>query len=187
MYSAPVWRPGAWEPRVAQPDVFGAMAVLSGDSYMELTHKFVLYKFLDSIWPEAPELVDEGNHWARDAYNLAAATRRIPTGPRTTSTLPVAFPSGELIEEVGDRWLSRPQRQLQRSPEQFRSCRGSCSTSGSTTTTTSTGVIDCSAAGCATWGSRTRPGRTPVTTVVAFERALSGRRAGLLLEVLDRD
>jgi S-formylglutathione hydrolase FrmB len=97
---------GAWNLASRNPDVFGAMAVLSGDSYMELTHKFVLYKFLDSIWPDAPDGPIEGNHWSRDAYNFAGCYSPNPDRPPHYVDLPVAFPSGELIEEVWDRWLS---------------------------------------------------------------------------------
>jgi enterochelin esterase family protein len=97
---------GAWHLATRNPDVFGAMAVLSGDSYLELTHKFVLYRFLDSIWPDAPDGPIEGDQWSTDAYNLAGCYSPNPDRPPHYVDLPVAFPSGELIQEVWDRWLS---------------------------------------------------------------------------------
>jgi S-formylglutathione hydrolase FrmB len=51
---------GAWNLSSRNPDVFGAMAVLSADSFLDMTHKFMPYKYLDSIWPEAPNGPVEG-------------------------------------------------------------------------------------------------------------------------------
>ena len=44
---------GSWNLASRNPNVFGAMAVLSADSWLDTTHKFLLYKYLNSIWPEA--------------------------------------------------------------------------------------------------------------------------------------
>ena len=88
------------------PDTFGAMAVLSADSFLDMTHKYMPYKYLDSIWPEAPNGPVEGNFWSEIVYDYAACYSPNPDKPPFYVDLPVAFPSGELIQEVWDRWLS---------------------------------------------------------------------------------
>jgi enterochelin esterase family protein len=97
---------GAWHLASRNPDVFGAMAVLSADSFLDMTHKFILYKFLDSIWPDAPSGPIEGNDWSQIVYDYSATYSPNPDNPPYFVDLPVAFPSGELIQEVWDRWLS---------------------------------------------------------------------------------
>lgn len=97
---------GAWHLASRNPDVFGAMAVLSADSFLDMTHKFILYKFLDSIWPDAPNGPVEGNDWSEIVYDYSACYSPNPDRPPYYVDLPVAFPSGELIQEVWDRWLS---------------------------------------------------------------------------------
>ena len=97
---------GAWNLASRNPNVFGATAVLSADSFLDMTHKFMLYKYLDSIWPEAPDGPVEGNVWSEIIYDYAATYSPIPDNPPFYVDLPVAFPSGELIQEVWDRWLS---------------------------------------------------------------------------------
>jgi enterochelin esterase family protein len=97
---------GAWNIASRNPDVFGAMAVLSADSFLDMTHKFLLYKYLDSIWPEAPDGPIEGNEWSEIVYDYAGCYSPNPDRPPHYVDLPVAFPSGELIQDVWDRWLS---------------------------------------------------------------------------------
>jgi S-formylglutathione hydrolase FrmB len=97
---------GAWNLASRNPDVFGAMGVLSADSFLDMTHKFVLYKYLDSIWPEPPNGPVEGNDWSEIVYDYSAAYSPNPDNPPFYVDLPVAFPSGELIQKVWDRWLS---------------------------------------------------------------------------------
>ncbi len=96
---------GSWNLASRNPDVFGAMAVLSADSFLDMTHKFMLYKYLDSIWPEAPNGPVEGNFWSEIVYDYSATYSPNPDNPPYFVDLPVAFPSGELIQEVWDRWL----------------------------------------------------------------------------------
>ena len=96
---------GAWNLASRNPDVFAAMAVLSADSFLDMTHKFMPYKYLDSIWPEAPNGPIEGNFWSEIVYDYAACYSPNPDRPPFYVDLPVAFPSGELIQEVWDRWL----------------------------------------------------------------------------------
>jgi S-formylglutathione hydrolase FrmB len=97
---------GAWNIASRHPDVFGAMAVLSADSFLDMTHKFMLYKYLDSIWPEAPNGPTEGNSWAEIVYDYAACYSPNPARPPYYVDLPVDYKSGELIQEVWDRWLA---------------------------------------------------------------------------------
>jgi S-formylglutathione hydrolase FrmB len=97
---------GSWNLASRNPDVFGAMAVLSADSFLDMTHKFMLYKYLDSIWPEAPNGPIEGNEWSELVYDYSATYSPNPENPPFYVDLPVAYPSGELIQEVWDRWLA---------------------------------------------------------------------------------
>jgi hypothetical protein len=71
-----------------------------------MTHKYMLYKYLDSIWPEAPDGPLEGNFWSEIVYNYSATYSPNADNPPYYVDLPMAFPSGELIQEVWDRWLS---------------------------------------------------------------------------------
>ena len=97
---------GAWHLASRNPDVFGAMAVLSGDSYFDLTHKVFVYRYLNSIWPEAPDGPIEGNEMSEMVFDLAACYSPNPERPPYYVDLPVAYPGGELIQDVWDRWLS---------------------------------------------------------------------------------
>jgi enterochelin esterase family protein len=97
---------GAWHLTSRNPGVFGAMAVLSADSYLELTHKSMVYEYFDSIWPEAPNGPVEGNGLSEMVYALAACYSPNPGRPPFYVDLPVAFPTGELLQEVWDRWLA---------------------------------------------------------------------------------
>jgi enterochelin esterase-like enzyme len=40
---------GSWNLASRHPDVFGATAVLSADSWLDMTHKFMLYKYLEHL------------------------------------------------------------------------------------------------------------------------------------------
>jgi len=46
----------------------------------------MLYKYLDSIWPEAPNGPVEGNFWSEIVYDYAATYSPIPITRRSTST-----------------------------------------------------------------------------------------------------
>jgi enterochelin esterase family protein len=97
---------GAWNLASRNPDTFGAMAMLSGDSFLDMTHKTFLYDYLNSIWPEAPAGPVEGNELSQIVYAYSACYSPNPDNPPFYVDLPVAFPSGELIQKVWDRWLS---------------------------------------------------------------------------------
>jgi hypothetical protein len=97
---------GSWNLASRHPDVFGAMAVLSADTWLDMTHKFLLYKYLDSIWPEAPDGWVEGNSYAEIVWNYSATYSPNPGNPPHYVDLPVAWPSGRLRQDVWDRWLA---------------------------------------------------------------------------------
>ena len=138
---------GAWNLASRNPDVFGAMAVLSADSLLDMTHKFMLYKYLDSIWPEAPNGPVEGNFWSEIVYDYSATYSPNPDNPPFYVDLPVAFPSGELHPgRLGSLAELRPRRQRSRTSRQpAEAVAASCSTPAPTTTTTCTGATGCSA------------------------------------------
>jgi enterochelin esterase-like enzyme len=95
---------GAWNVVSQNPDVFSAMAVLSADTFLDMTHKVFTYKFFNSIWPEPPNgPVDDD--WSEMVYAYSAAYAPNPDNPPFFVDLPVAWPSGELIQDVWDRWL----------------------------------------------------------------------------------
>lgn len=97
---------GAWNVVSQNPEVFAAMAVLSADTYLDMTHKVFTYKYFNDIWPEAPNGPVEGDDWSPMVYAYAAAYSPNPSNPPFFVDLPVAWPSGELIAEVWDRWLA---------------------------------------------------------------------------------
>ena len=97
---------GSWNLASRNPDVFGAAAVLSADSWLDMTHKVMLYNYLNSIWPEAPNGPIEGNFWSEIVYDYAATYSPNPENPPFYVDLPMAWPSGELLQDVWDRWLS---------------------------------------------------------------------------------
>jgi enterochelin esterase family protein len=97
---------GSWNLASRNPEVFGAMAVLSADTFLDMTHKFILYKYLDSIWPEPPNGPVEGNEWSEITYDYSATYSPNPDNPPFYVDLPVAWPSGELIQDFWNRWLS---------------------------------------------------------------------------------
>ncbi len=138
---------GSWNLASRNPDVFGAMAVLSADSWLDMTHKFMLYKYLDSIWPEAPNGPVEGNFWSEIVYDYSATYSPNLDNP------PFYVDSTDGLAErrtdpggVGPLAQLRPGRQLPRPCRQpAASCPASCSTPARTTTTTCTGATGCSA------------------------------------------
>jgi hypothetical protein len=159
---------GAWNLASRNPDVFGAMAVLSADSWLDMTHKFLLYKYLDSIWPEAPNGPVEGNLWSEIVYDYAATYSPNPDNPPFYVDLPMAWPSGELRQDVWNRWLSfDPVVNVHERWTTCASSPASCSTPAPTTTTTCTGVTGCSATISTRPRSHTSTGRTPAITAGA--------------------
>lgn len=83
---------GAWHLGSRHPDVFGAMALLSADSYFELSHLSLLYKYFNSLYPAkrltkdtdtqqldgctgSPKVEDSGSLRIKSAANCKAGTR----------------------------------------------------------------------------------------------------------------
>jgi S-formylglutathione hydrolase FrmB len=97
---------GAWHLCSRNPDVFSAMAMLSGDSFFDMTLKTIVYDFLSSIWPDAPAGPTEGDDLAQTTYASAACYSPNVDHPPFFVDLPVDFPTGELIQPVWDRWLA---------------------------------------------------------------------------------
>ncbi len=97
---------GAWHLASRNPGTFGAMAMLSGDSLFDLTNRTMVYDYLDSIWPEAPQGPIDGDELSQEVYAYSACYSPNLHKPPFYVDLPVAFPNGELIQEVWDRWLS---------------------------------------------------------------------------------
>ena len=96
---------GAWHLGSRHPEVFGAMAVLSADSYFDLTHRSMVYQVLNAAWPDAPNGPIAGDDTSEMVYDYAACYSPNPDRPPYFVDLPVAA-SGELIPEVWGRWLS---------------------------------------------------------------------------------
>ena len=93
-----------------------ATAVLSADSFLDMTHKFPLYKYLDSIWPEAPK-PRRGERLVGDRLRTPRPTRRTPTTHLSRR------PSGRLPERRNPGGLESladfdPGRQRSRTPRQ---------------------------------------------------------------------
>lgn len=97
---------GAWNLASRHPSVFSALAMLSGDTFLDMTHKTILYQYLNSIWPEQPNGPVADNGLAQVVYSYSAAYSPNPGKAPFYVDLPVASPSGELVQEVWDRWLS---------------------------------------------------------------------------------
>ena len=78
---------GSWNLVSRNPDVFGAMGVLSADSWLDMTHKFMLYKYLDSIWPASRYLTEAGSSPHRSAATTVGRAReRYPVALTTITS-----------------------------------------------------------------------------------------------------
>jgi pimeloyl-ACP methyl ester carboxylesterase len=97
---------GAWHLASRHPEVFGAMALLSADSYFQLTHLPWFYRYYDNIFPHEPDGPVEGDLYSWLCYGAAACYSPNPDRPPHLVDLPVAFPTGELVPEVWERWLA---------------------------------------------------------------------------------
>jgi S-formylglutathione hydrolase FrmB len=96
---------GAWNIGSSHPETFGALAMLSGDCLLDVTHKPMLYEYLDSVWPEAPNGPIEGNFLSELVYAYSACYSPNPGNPPFFVDLPIEFPTGELVVEAWERWL----------------------------------------------------------------------------------
>ena len=62
---------GAWHLGSRNPDVFGAMSLLSADSYFELTHKPWIYRFFNQLDGKEPNGPINGDEFTFIAGGLA--------------------------------------------------------------------------------------------------------------------
>jgi len=97
---------GAWHLGSRNPDIFGAMSLLSADSYFELTHKPWIYRYYNQLNGHEPNgpINSEDNSWL--TYGLASCYSPNPQKPPFYVDLPVSYPDGELIIDVWDKWLA---------------------------------------------------------------------------------
>ena len=162
---------GAWHLATRNPEVFGALAMLSGDSFLAMTHKRFVYEYLSSIWPEPPNGPVEGNDLSQLVYAYAACYSPNVDNPPYFVDLPVRFPSGELIAEVWNRWLSfDPVVNWQDRVDNLRKLSGILLDVGAMTTISCNGVTVCSVTTCGRRTSPTRAPRTPAITGRSRER-----------------
>lgn len=101
---------GAYHLGSLHPEVFGVIGMLSADSYFEHHAKPILYRYYESLYEngadagECPDGPIPGNVWSQLSYCYAAAYSPNPAAPHFVE-LPIAFPSGAVLEEVWVRWL----------------------------------------------------------------------------------
>jgi len=97
---------GAWHLGSRNPDVFAAMALLSADSYFDLTHRAWLYRYYNNVFPGEPRGPVSGDEYSWLAYGLGSCYTPNVDNPPYYVDLPIEFPSGALIEPLWERWLS---------------------------------------------------------------------------------
>ncbi|HLZ07833.1 MAG TPA: alpha/beta hydrolase-fold protein, partial [Chloroflexota bacterium] len=72
---------GAWHLASRNPDVFGAMSLLSADSYFELTHKPWIYRFYNQLDGKEPNGPINGDEFSWMTYGLASCYSPNPQKP----------------------------------------------------------------------------------------------------------
>jgi S-formylglutathione hydrolase FrmB len=97
---------GAWHLSSRHPDLFSAMALLSADSYFEMTLKPLFLKFYNDIYPQEPTGPVEGNGLSTMLYGLATCYSPNLAKPPYYSDLPIAFPTGDVLQPIWEKWLS---------------------------------------------------------------------------------
>lgn len=116
---------GAWHLGSRNPDVFGAMLLLSADSYFDFTHKPWLYRFYNAVYPNAPNGPINGNLESWFSYGLASCYTPNVERPPFFVDLPIEFPSGAIVSDLWDKWLSYdPVVSWRPRSEQLRRLRG---------------------------------------------------------------
>ncbi len=96
---------GAWPLASRNPDVFGAMSLLSADSYFDFTHKPWIYHYFNELKGEEPNGPLNGDISSWMTYGLASCYSPNPAKPPYYADLPVEYPSGEIIPEIWNKWL----------------------------------------------------------------------------------
>ena len=82
------------------------MALLSADSYFDLTHRQWLYAYYHNVFPQEPHGPVNGDEYSWLAYGLGSCYTPNPDRPPYYVDLPIEFPSGKIIPELWERWLS---------------------------------------------------------------------------------
>lgn len=96
---------GAFHIGGSHPDIFGAAAICSADMYFEVTHLPFLIRLVNAAWPKGFNGPVRGNMATWISYGLAAAYSPNPRKPPYYCDLPIRFPTGELIDDVWQKWL----------------------------------------------------------------------------------
>jgi S-formylglutathione hydrolase FrmB len=96
---------GAWHLGTRHPDIFGAMSLLSADSYFEVTHKPWIYRYYNQLSGQEPNGPLNGEIYSWLTYGLASCYSPNPAKPPYYVDLPVEYPSGEIIPEIWQKWL----------------------------------------------------------------------------------
>lgn len=97
---------GAWHLGSRNPEVFSGMVLLSADSYFELTHKQWLYAYYHRVFPHEPHGPVNGEEYSWLAYGLGSCYTPNVSKPPYYVDLPIDFPSGKIIPDLWDKWLS---------------------------------------------------------------------------------
>ncbi len=113
---------GAWNVASRNPEVFGALAMLSGDSFLDMTHKFMPYKLLRQHLAGAAQRPDRGERLVGARLRLLGDVFTQPGSPsvlrRPTRCLAQRrADSGSLGPLAGlrpGRQRARPSRQSQK-------------------------------------------------------------------------
>lgn len=97
---------GAWHVASRRPDVFGAAGLLSADCHFDVTPRGWLYTYFNSIFPGPPAGTPRGNMPAWFSYAWSTAFTPNPEKPPYYCDFPIDYPSGQVIPELWDKWLS---------------------------------------------------------------------------------
>lgn len=83
----------------------GATALLCADSYFEMAAKPFFYSYFSSIYPAEPSGPAEEIGASSLCYGYGSAYSPNPDNPPYYVDFPVAFPSGDVIEPIWEKWL----------------------------------------------------------------------------------
>jgi S-formylglutathione hydrolase FrmB len=97
---------GAWNIGSHKPEVFGALAALSADSYFEYTHKAQIYRYFNTILPRRPNGPVNGDQMSWYVYGLAACYSPNLANPPFYGDIPIDDQTGEIRTETWNKWLA---------------------------------------------------------------------------------
>ena len=96
---------GAFHIGGGNPDVFGVVGIRSADIYFEVTHIPWLVELVNASYPKGFRGPVPGNDSTWYCYGLGAAYSPNPRKKPYYCDLPVRFPTGEIIDDVWQKWL----------------------------------------------------------------------------------